>query len=729
MPKTALIDMEMKISEVTRVNDPSPEFVKSLWQKIEQQKPLPTNPFQKRALYQRPGFIILIVALLLLGALFIGFGPQKVSAFIRNIFTMHDPGLQAVEEAGLVTDLDLVAEPALLPQEELSTESHPIYPVGVSETIGDSTLTLDWVHVDEGRLTIAYTTQNIQEGLEIGAPIITYNGFSPARQDGSIQSTDGTTDQTLYNSYQLIQADAVGETIGFSIDLPLLDSDNPSAEPAAQFHFELDRVPLYRGFTVFLQQTHQVTLNGISVQLESVQITSDYTAVTLCSDPENNGVLLEAIQDATFQFRDGPTVGLSSQALVSTDLGIPCSTVRFDISNPENAPSAKLTLNSMSASDSDDPITGAWPFYLDIPNEALFIPDEISKEATPIASQTQSDVTVTLDWVFVDALRVGLGYTITGLPDVPDASGLYGEAHLNDAEGNLIWGSGISSSEITRMEGQPGVLQGTWSVGFDGPLQESEIQLQWNITLDGSGMNSYIAGFPFDPEATPYPPGEFPPKLPDSNIGTYTFDFTAEVHPLSVVENLPVVTANGVQMSVPKALITPSMARVMVCYQKPTEKDWWIWNADVGNLKDQSMMVGGGVIYDADINLKPSSVPDGDLWAIPVEFQTVEHGRCLVLDFLQGQSNPTDPLIFTVDELQISPPEIYPDSELAAAREILLAQGIEFDYMTVQGQGGGGGGINFTVLPEGMTWEEAYKKFNEAMGYILPGPWVITLVN
>jgi hypothetical protein len=728
MPKSDQIEMEMKLREITRVNGPDQQFVESLWQKFLQQEETPMKPNKQRSLFTRPVFIILAVAVLLVGALFIGFGPQKVSAFIRDIFSSYDPGLQEVEEAGLVTDLGLSAEPALLPEEELSEETHQIYPVGLSQTIEGSTLTLDWVYVDEGRLALAYTTQELQEGLEIGEPILTFTGYSPKQQNGSIQSLDEENNQTLYVSYQLIQMDAAGEFLNFSADLPLIHPDDPNQTPVAQFHFDLTDVPLYRGFTVYLQQIHQVTLNGVSVQLKSVQIAPDFTDVVLCSGPANGGVSLEAIQDATFQFGEGPTTAFSSQSMVDGQ----CSRLRFDLSNPDKATSATFTLNTLAAADSEDPLSGPWSFYMDIPTAAIFTAEESAEptvEAVPLASQTQSDVTVTLDWVFVDALRAGVGYTITGLPEVPEATGLLGEIYMHDAEGNLIDGSGVGSSEINRVEGEPGVIKGTWSAGFREPLQVNEIQLEWVITLDGTETMYAIAGFPMDPEATPYPRGEHPPFLPDSFIGTYTFDFTAEVHPFSVLENLPPTTVNDIQMVVPKALVTPSMSKVMVCYQKPTEKDWWIYEASLGSLKENSSMTGGYVVYDTDYTLKPGSAQDGIEWIVPADFQAVEHGRCLILNFLQGQSNPTSPLILTVDGLQVSPPEIYPEDDLAAAREILKEQGIEFDYWTTQGQGGGGGGIDFPVLPEGMTREEAYRKFNEAMGYIFTGPWQITLIE
>jgi hypothetical protein len=77
--------------------------------------------------------------------------------------------------------------------------------------------------------------------------------------------------------------------------------------------------------------------------------------------------------------------------------------------------------------------------------------------------------------------------------------------------------------------------------------------------------------------------------------------------------------------------------------------------------------------------------------------------------------------------LEISPPEVIPDAEIKAAQEKLQAQGIELDYSFSQSSGGGGGsGPVFKTLPAGVTQEEAYRRYMEALGYIYPGPWVFT---
>ncbi len=377
---------------------------------------------------------------------------------------------------------------------------------------------------------------------------------------------------------------------------------------------------------------------------------------------------------------------------------------------------------------------GPWTFYVDIPKSEDFNPEELEPTETvsaPINSQTQSDITVTLDWVFVDALRVGVGYTVSGLPDVPEAAGLLGEIFIDSPQDIGIGGTGIGSSTISRVEGQPDAVQGTWSVGFQEPLTEPEATFTLDITLGSSNseMRYYIAGFPIAPEATPYPPGEFPPDLTEGLVGTYTFEFTAPVHPMTVIDQPTSITVNETLFLVPRAEVTASTSKVMVCYQKPTERDWWIMDASLRNGDKEASSSGGRLLYDADFQLKDSTFIDLSMWEVPDSFLDVEHGRCVILNFLQGQSNPAEPLLLTVESLEISPPEVYPEAELAAAREILLAEGIEFNNEVFRGSGGGGGGINFTTLPEGMTWETAHQKFMEALGYVHPGPWEITLIE
>jgi len=48
-------------------------------------------------------------------------------------------------------------------------------------------------------------------------------------------------------------------------------------------------------------------------------------------------------------------------------------------------------------------------------------------------------------------------------------------------------------------------------------------------------------------------------------------------------------------------------------------------------------------------------------------------------------------------------------------------------YTSSSSGGGGGGGWTFNSKPEGMTDEQAYQKFLNALGYIYDGPWVMEI--
>ena len=129
---------------------------------------------------------------------------------------------------------------------------------------------------------------------------------------------------------------------------------------------------------------------------------------------------------------------------------------------------------------------------------------------------------------------------------------------------------------------------------------------------------------------------------------------------------------------------------------------------------------GGGVIYDTDFG---GYVTKG---SFPRDLPENVVGRCIIAGFPIGDLAKPGPLemVLTIPELQISMPEGFPDERINAAITQLRAEGIEMSFFTSSGSGGGGGGYTFTAKPQGMTDEEAYHKFLEALGFIAPGPWV-----
>lgn len=370
--------------------------------------------------------------------------------------------------------------------------------------------------------------------------------------------------------------------------------------------------------------------------------------------------------------------------------------------------------------------TGPWVFYVDLPNiDAAPLPAKPQPSATlaPLDAQTISDVTVSLDWVFADRKRLAVQYTINGLPDTPDATALNGSISLKDTQGNLISSGG--SSTVERAAGKPGVLIGKWSIVFQDPLEQSEAEFKLDIGLGSevnSGANSpndVIAYFEIPPEATPYPPGVFPPPLPDRVIGNFHFAFQIHIYPMLSLRLAQVVTANKVAMQLEKVEMTPSFTSVTLCYPKPTTGDWMLGQATLKVGETTADNLGYRLLFDNEYGgIIGKGVP-------PTDAPQIDEGRCAMLEFYLGHSNRSGTATLTIPYLEKSVPEVIPDAEMKAAQAKLKELGIEMDYLTsTSASGGGGGGPVFKVKPAGMDDTQAYRKLMEALGYIHAGPWV-----
>ena len=780
---------EEKVRTVTRTPEPSPEFADALWRRIQEKQPRPKTRGIWSRLSMHPVRVVLAVFLLILAILFISFGPQRVYAAVMKFLGFNDPGLQSVRDAGLGSELNFTAQPTILPSPTSEIAPPSASMLSLSQTLEGVTLTLDWAYVDESRLALSWTTSPLPTDLAYGVPSITFAGFTPLQMRGVAQGLRSDNNQMMYVSYQVIQVDAVGEKIDFSVDLPLVQIGDEVQTPLANFHFDLKDIPVFRGTTLNLQQTYAHRFDGVEVRLESVRMMPSFTEVVACYDFPNEDAPFWYVQNATVQIDDGPEESYRAYQYLSEITDDHCVKLGFAVSS--TAESSRLTFRihklvvpltmqdqvsseriaaanqalaangieiaSAPADQSEGPggwkfvrrpeggmdpaqepsllvlhaleenRTGPWVLYVDLLDPSVIpgLPTvEPTVVPTAVGSQSVEGVTVTLDWVFVDALRAGVGYTITGLPDVPEANVLQGWIRMMDSQGNWIGGTGVGSSNVERVADQPGVLQGTWSVGFGEPLTQTEAQFHLEITLDGTHENEWIAAFPIPPESTPYPAGVYPPRLPDRLIGTYLFDFTAPVYPLKTIENIPAVSENGLEMQILKADITASMSKITLCYNKPSGRDWWVYGAELKNDSEVVTNSSGALLYDTDFQIP---LKGRDPLNLPPEISELSNERCLELNFLIGHADQDAPLILTIPQIEISPPEVIPDDEIQAAQEKLRAQGIEMNYQTWSSGGGGGGGTTFTTLPDGMTELEAYEKYKEALGYVYTGPWVIPI--
>jgi hypothetical protein len=710
---------------------------------------------------------------------------------------MGDPGLQAVEDAGLVTDLDMTGQPTLLPTTPGTDAPQEGMHLNSSQTLAGVTVTLRWIYMDETRLAFGFDA-SLPEGMTLAQPSV----FFPEIQiEAGVPSEYGIHFDTnqlaigTYTSYQVIHAADVGGKLNINIDLPLVEgwtTDPALATAVANIHFEVKNVPIFQNQAAGTFQTQSITVNGITVTLESVSFTPSYTTARLCYEhPSDDPNWL--ITRATVQFGDSQEIDLERITDYYQEYpNLSCVEIGFPLGNSKNTDQLILRVRKLTVifngivdhapdlriyaaneelaqygieiapaepgeeralggwkyvhcdpdpcgqKDYSPMVTelleksfpGPWEFHVDligtedIPGLTTATPIPPTPTTGPFGSRTIDNVNVTLDWIFADSKRVAIGYTITGLSDVPEATGLIGSINLVEKSGEVETGWG-GNATLQRVEGKPGVLQGTWSTVFLSPLTKSETSFSIDFTLGSDNQDDFwnvIAGFPISPDATPYPPGVFPPALPDHKIGTFHFDVNAPVYPIMTLKPAQTLVNSFIQMRLEKVEITPSFTTVWLCYSTPSNADWIVARSELQAGNNSVQNDSYRLLYDAFYGGYQGLPP------APTDMPQPETGRCISLDFQLGHANIPGTMTLTIPALELSVPEVIPEDQIQMAQDMLRAQAIEVSYTTFSAAGGGGGGGPiFTKKPGGMTDEQAYQKLMDALGYNYPGPWVFEI--
>ncbi|MFN8528232.1 MAG: DUF4179 domain-containing protein [Anaerolineae bacterium] len=212
-------------------------------------------------------------------------------------------------------------------------------------------------------------------------------------------------------------------------------------------------------------------------------------------------------------------------------------------------------------------------------------------------SQTIDGVTVTIDWVYVDASRMALGYSITA-PQGQEGTQYLTDMHLSDEAnsfGMMGGGGGGGGGSDTTRESQYSFSTG---VQFNADAPST---LAMHLTLSvapvpaqvptgdqngvggagGGGGGGGGGGFGYgggDPNATPEPgihilSGD--PGNPSAWIGPFEFAFSLPYYPaLDLTFDDQSQTFNEVTITVDHMRVTPSATDVHLCYDLPDARDW-----------------------------------------------------------------------------------------------------------------------------------------------------------
>lgn len=613
-----------------------------------------------------------------------------------------DPGLQGVKDAGLGAKVNTTAQSTLLP--EITTvpdATKPALMVGLTQTYGAAQVTLDWVSLNPTRLIFGFTATGLAQDESIGMPQITFSGTEAKQPRGASLILEGSEPVTgEYISYQVINDVPVEGSVGLGIVLPLMQKQGTTEQELVTFNFEVKEVPVNSGQPVSYQQTYKSAVNSLDMRLEWVRMTEDQTSLQICYDLPSDGQdwhpMLASVQYGDrFDHLRGEAVLAENIIPVSADHSQKCENMQFPLGTGGDARVLKFSVANLTGG--GDTRNGPWEFYDMLP-EALNLAEAA---ATPTLSamdiKTIGDLTAVLQWAYADSHRVALLVHFDGWKQE------YGIGQLSVEDDNGV------------------VINTGYGVGAQGD-DPSTILItiyQNNTTLiSGENISLHID----------LPVMVFAPQEPDLPLATFHFDLDLPVYQARTEEPELSIMANGLEMRLVRASITPSYTEIVLCYQKPTHGDWSDWmtgqNATIQIGENNSGLDSYGMLSDSDYG---GYVGKG---TPPADLPLMDNGRCVKLGFPIGDLATTGPIRvkLTVPALEKSMPEVIPDDQLLPAVEKLKAQGIEIKLYTFSSGGGGGGGWEFTSKPAGMSDQEAYQKFIEALGYVQAGPWVFEFV-
>lgn len=336
------------------------------------------------------------------------------------------------------------------------------------------------------------------------------------------------------------------------------------------------------------------------------------------------------------------------------------------------------------------------------------IPDETSSS---VGTET---VTVSLDEIYVDELRLKLSYHIHGLPYTPNAMNLKGNIKIIDANGQDFQAFG--SGTHTWVEGDSGTIDGVWQAQIKNPLVYMSTPLEVLLTIDGrSGYESgqTIGGFTPIPgvsqiDEKTYRPNEIPEEL----IGTFVFSVFTPIYPLRRFSEPQLATANGVTMRLEKVEVTPSTSIHQLCLPEPFAGEWTL-----------------GQSGNEEISLQSGRIKTGQ-WAYTIleyaesSMNSEETESCFQIIFNLGKTNYPQNYILTIPALRQAQPKLISEKSLKNIEGDLAKRGILFEYQGNPFYASDESGIRLTQKPETMSDTEARKEIYKALGYILEGPWI-----
>ncbi len=584
-------------------------------------------------------------------------------AVYRAVF--GDPGIEAVQEAGLVNPVQQTANPTLQPQ--LPTPAMlpeaPLHVLGQTQTVQGVTWTLEWLQINRGGVQLGFSMSGSPNmptlpNIQIGGRQIEPQGQILWLWQESSQWTG------LYRAFWNLPVSGNGLSLQFGLE--------EQAGPT----FDLTELPIEDGRMPTGEYIQSVRVDDRQLDLKAVVLGPQSSWARVCAaegpTPDWSNLTIAAELGPLGQ---APRLRSGLQGQPQPVPQAPaCADLHFDLPNNEQSEALHLTLTPAAGS--------TWEFYAEAPT----LPAAISPHptATPLAAQAAGPVTVTLDWAYADAQRVAMQLHFSGWQST-----------------YTLWGATLQTSNGQTLDlntAQPSSQDGnTYLLIFNAQNRLAEDTVQLTLNLPIQDINDW-----------------------QTVLAAFQFQISLPVYPATEINDVQAVTANGLTLRLEKADIAPSYTRVILCYDKPTRGPGSDWGVAADTQLQGVALLDYVLLQDADAgipldpqgNFSPSQPAD----------------RCIALGFPIGSvQQPQGTLTLIIPGLENSIPEAIPNEAWAAAQQKLAAQGIQVEQYTFSANGGGGGGWNILQRPDGMSDEQVYQLVKEALGYTFPGPWIFTL--
>lgn len=290
--------------------------------------------------------------------------------------------------------------------------------------------------------------------------------------------------------------------------------------------------------------------------------------------------------------------------------------------------------------------------------------------------QTQNGITASLQGYYADATRFVFRVRLTG------SSAMLSQVQLLGRDGNFV----NASASYGPAEDLSTYLL---DFGLTAPLTAEH----FNGSLDFTVVKS-------SEDVEP--------------LAHFNFKLNVPIRPALIFEpKRSYQSVNGMKMLLDRVVVSPSSTLVFLCYTKPDDGDWGVGSETSLELEGQrAQMMSYSLLSDTDYNAGDKGGEPG--WTPPVSM-----GRCVELGFAIGSANPHS-LKLTVPSLEQSMPEVIPEDRLRAAlKQLRDWESIDMEWRAVDH----GTQVEYKKLPAGMTEQQAYRKFVEALGYVYYGQW------